>query len=503
MGTQSMIRSTWMVLTVGLLAAVAMLGCAKEEDQDASAVSPSSLTPASSRSIAIPPTPRLTPTAPFVAVPSGRARATPIPTPQPTTIPGPQPMTTPTPQPTTIPVPQPTAVSAVADTPSTGFGFSPCSYYWEDDTGRPIHWGFLQWTPDGSRLVFGDSQVIWTVDSSGQALDRVFDTVPGSIPSGNYYLPMAALHADVSADGSRILFPTCEIITRRTWGGSKIHSHEIATVAIDGTGRQNVTENKQTEFYPVWSPDETRIAFVTNWNKYPEDAYTLAEELRLYILSDEGSTVSSTMDSPVGGVALAPPVWSPDGKYIAFLVNEDTFLPDYQVIYTVQADGTGMKRIGETPFVLPAWSPKGEELAFVGRDMGLYAIQPDGSGLRELTDKYRWPSAHWIHQLAWAPDGSELLIVHSSGLEIVDVDSNSSLLLDVAGEGSIQKVDYNSSFESKPARAAWSPDGSQIAVFYPCYRHYTHMACPATRLLTIDRDGTNLQVLVSRENTDS
>ena len=355
--------------------------------------------------------------------------------------------------------------------------------------------------------MFGDSQVIWTVDSSGEALDRVFDTVPESTPSGNYYLPMAALHADVSADGSRILFPTCDIITRRTWGGGKIRSHEIATVAIDGTGQQRVTENKQTEFYPVWSPDETRIAFVSNWNKYPEDAYTLPEDLRLYILSDEGSTVSSTVDSPVGGVALAPPVWSPGGRYIAFLVNEGTSLPDYQVIYTVQADGTRMRRIGETPFVLPAWLPKGEGLAFVGRDNGIYAIHPDGSCLREL---YRSTSAHWIHQLAWAPDGTELLIVHSLGLEIVDVNSNSSLFLDIAGVGRVQQIGsgyrlgsvYSFYFDLKPARAAWSPDGSQIAVFYPCWYHYTHRACQPTRLVIVDRDGTNLQVLVSREHTD-
>ena len=47
-------------------------------------------------------------------------------------------------------------------------------------------------------------------------------------------------------------------------------------------------------------------------------------------------------------VAFAPPVWSPDGERLAFLVNEGQHLPYRRVLYTARADGTEMTRIAET-----------------------------------------------------------------------------------------------------------------------------------------------------------
>src|SRR5919204_2498776 len=54
-------------------------------------------------------------------------------------------------------------------------------------------------------------------------------------------------------------------------------------------------------------------------------------------------------------------VWSPDGRFIAFVRGENT---DGGDIWVMQADGRGQHRVGTGPALTPAWSPDGSTLAF-------------------------------------------------------------------------------------------------------------------------------------------
>src|SRR3972149_2316473 len=81
------------------------------------------------------------------------------------------------------------------------------------------------------------------------------------------------------------------------------------------------------------------------------------------------------------------PAWSPDGTRVAFVSN-----PDFNnEIYIANADGTGQTRFtrDDNPDMAPAWSPDGSRVAFAkyeDRRRDIFVQNADGSGLVRLTN---------------------------------------------------------------------------------------------------------------------
>ena len=71
---------------------------------------------------------------------------------------------------------------------------------------------FLYWTPDGAYLVFDVNDTIWTLNIEDTQLQEVADVSqnydPGKSPRTS--APKYGFYADVSPDGSRIVYSTCE-----------------------------------------------------------------------------------------------------------------------------------------------------------------------------------------------------------------------------------------------------------------------------------------------------
>jgi Tol biopolymer transport system component len=167
----------------------------------------------------------------------------------------------------------------------------------------------------------------------------------------------------------------------------------------DGSGLRNLTSKLAAGWSlgagpasdPVWSPDGRRIAFVR-----------LNRRLGVYVVNADGSGVRNLTPKPMGA-GYAAPAWSPDGRRIAFASERD----GNSEVYVMNANGSGQRNLTRNPALDadPAWSPDGRSIAFRSTRDGntdIYIMNADGSGQRNLT---RSPANEG--RFAWAPGRSK------------------------------------------------------------------------------------------------
>ena len=345
----------------------------------------------------------------------------------------------------------------------------------------------MKWTPDGAHLIFSDVTLIRIVDAEGSRLRTIVDASPFK-PLFRERFPYG-FHADVSPDGSRIVYSSCKP-RGRSPTGRQLYNYEIATIAIDGTDPQRLTYNGYYDHFPAWSPDGTRIAFIANPSS-SDPGQSLPQGVQLFTMAADGSDVRLLTPS-IDSVGLYPPVWSPDGGSLAFLVNERDGGTLRRILYAVRSDGTGLSRIAATTG-MPAWPPDSEQIAFVasdGEEVSVNVARPDGSGPREVLRGFGGP-------VAWSPDGSELFASRAvtarrlpgqdalvwEGIYAVRPDGSGQRLLVPSYLSDL--IDVRDVTHRLAGLTAWSPDGSRIA-FYDL----------DGLLVTAAQDGTDLRGVV-------
>ena len=323
-----------------------------------------------------------------------------------------------------------------------------------------------QWSPDGSLIVFTRYSSLFVVSADGSHVRQIRERIGDRF---NFF----AHSPSISPDGSRMAFTAFEHDTWLPW--SKDHQWEIVTSALDGSDERRITKTgnrRILNLHPAWSPDGTRIAFVSN---RASDAR--AGRHGIFTMAPDGSDVRSVAPSIRAKGTLI--VWSPDGRSLAFVVSEpgEGFHVYKDVLYTVASDGSALTRIGEATSQ-PAWSPDGSRIAFLRTDTdstALYTIAPDGSNLTkvlESSDEYLFPFGNPM----WSPDGTRILL---SGPLVGVVNSDGS------GRRLLTEVSIGESY------ASWSHDGSRIAVSVPRSGSGT-----APVALTMAPDGSDKRVLV-------
>ena len=390
------------------------------------------------------------------------------------------------PAPTTTastPVPTATPAMAAVESPSPDaplravspgdIKYGPCEH---GHAPPERHQHFLHWTPDGTHLVFDEGNTVWTLDIENGRLRTI-----ARIYSGDY-VPPDGFYADVSPDGSRVVYSTCEFgffgLPPHLEGYAGRASYELAVVNVDGTDRRRLTETARFDGYPAWSPDGTHVAFAAI-TLGPHTAFSMRYSpfptTQLAIMAVETGELR-WLDSATR-VALHAPVWSPDGQRLAFIAFEGQHDSDDRVLYTIGVDGAELTKVAQLSrsretTAPPSWSLDGGELTFAAREgeqAVLYAAMPDGTGLREVWRSGPDGPSVPISQVAWSPDGSEILFLSD---QVYVVDSDGSGLRFLLRSGST-------------TRAAWSPDGSRIAVSYQ-----------GNAISTVSRDGTDLRPLM-------
>jgi dipeptidyl aminopeptidase/acylaminoacyl peptidase len=281
-----------------------------------------------------------------------------------------------------------------------------------------------------------------------------------------------ASDAEISPDGSRVAY------VRRSFDiKTDTRRSMIWLVGKDGADHRPVAGNAASQSSPRWSPDGSRLAFVAT----DTDG---SSQIHVHWL-EQGVTsrVTNLVDKP------SQLAWSPDGRALAFAMRVpakreplEVKLPEApegaewakplqaidRVVY--RADGEGF---------LPA--------AF----QQVFVVPADGGSARQLT------YGPWEHEdLAWTPDGRELLVSANrrSDADLVPADSEIHSI-DVA-TGSIRALTTRFGPDASPAV---SPDGKHIAYtgFDDRIQGYQR-----TRLYVMRRDSGEIRELAAELDRD-
>ena len=250
------------------------------------------------------------------------------------------------------------------------------------------------WSPDGGRIAFvsnrsGGNYQIYVMDSNGKNLRRLTQGTRDWFPAW-------------SPDGQTIAFERV--------GDDGLRS-KINVVSPDGTNLQRLgADIPSSDRHPTWSPDSQRIAFVS-WRE--------GEGPEIYVMNVNGKNrtrLTHNSENERG------PSWSPDGNKIAFWTskNEDT------IIAVMNADGTNQRNLTDEVWdgfavwnTDPVWSPDGRIIAYRSHTIGLnegeiHLMTADGEHLGRLGNLHKGGDGHpdWFAPagLAVPPVGNQLTI---------------------------------------------------------------------------------------------
>ena len=342
------------------------------------------------------------------------------------------------------------------------------------------------WGPDGRWIIFGGGPSgvygpnLYLVTTDGTQLRRIVREPEVSYVRDSRYWLELITSLDLTEDGTRLLYATCKTLIpesaiRGYAGGRDLY--EISLVRLDLGTHTRLREGN----FPVWSPDGTRIAFVAGRGSGAGRG-GVAQSV-VYTMAADGSDVQRvwTPRAPLSGSADFPPRWSPDGTRLAFTVADN----DGYAVYTVNADGTGMRRLTDA-ISNPSWSPDGERVAFLNHDSrhaALYTIGLDGTDARRIRRDVEFRGrvdggsnvfARWLPSVAWSPDGFRILYSCAEAVCVADLAGGQPIrrpgYVDVPANSSV--ADFAAGFrgDSRPA-PAWSPDGTRVALYNAAHPH--------------------------------
>jgi hypothetical protein len=288
----------------------------------------------------------------------------------------------------------PTGARAFFDGPRPPTG---CSRIWVSDTDGtgahelvPDHAGYqtpLEWSPDGTRLLFEDADGLWLVDASGSIVQSLpfEDLCPIGCVTGGY---------EFSPDGTKIAFERSPITTS---GESVIALVDVATGHVTELAS---TASKGNDA-PHWSPDGTRLTFA----RQPGGPTPST----LFMVNVDGSDLHRFLPPELYAIE---PRWAPDGSQIAFF-SDDPNLASGGNIYAVGPDGTGLRRLTtDGASSRPEWTADGR-IVFA-RAVGdppaptrfeLWIMDADGANQAKLAveDVVKLTAAHCV-ACAWVRD---------------------------------------------------------------------------------------------------
>jgi Tol biopolymer transport system component/HEAT repeat protein len=201
----------------------------------------------------------------------------------------------------------------------------------------------------------------------------------------------------------------------------------VYVMNADGSHLTNLTNYMGRDYNPAWSPDGSKIAFIS----LPD----------IYVMDVDGSNAMSLTNPGLFSKNFA---WSPDGTKIAFSTSSDE-------IYVMNADGSSRRQLTGSVGSVKLWSPDGTTIV-LSSEYGVSVVDADGTTLARLVSQWK-PAT--LRTLVWSPDGTKIAFIVSLGetyggdLYVRDETKTIKLTTPVV--------------KALPSTLSWSPDGREIA----------------------------------------
>ena len=245
------------------------------------------------------------------------------------------------------------------------------------------------------------------------------------------------------------------VFGRVEWRGRGRSAIYVANT--DGTGARRLTSPYNRAGDAAWSPDGSKIAYVTSAN--PRGVVMNAD--------GSGKRPLCTDSLCVGWAVVGDPAWSPDGRQIAFSRGSGVGI--------VNADGSGLRFVPNMRWFVVSgldWSPDGRQFGFgTGsawrQDGRIRVINVNGSGLKLI-------ARHALNP-RWSPDGKTLLFTKDDCRGIYVVPAN----------GGTPRLIHTAPKTARVCNATWSSQGTEIAFFQRNELHVLRLSDRRERIVTL------------------
>jgi TolB protein len=244
-------------------------------------------------------------------------------------------------------------------------------------------------------------------------------------------------------------------------GPKNARQKRLAIMDYDGANVQFLTDSEALVLAPRFSPSGDRVLYTSYETGRPQ----------IYVL-DVASVSRVALDTSGGNMTFAPR-FSPDGQSVVFSLEQGGNTD----VYTVGLDGSGMRRLTDSPSIetAPSFSPDGSRVVFESDRSGtqqLYVMSATGGEATRISfgpGRYGTP--------VWSPRGDLIAFTkQNAGRFHIGV---------MRTDGSEERLLTASFLDEGPT---WSPNGRVIM-----FTRESQGESGAPALYSVDISGRNLR----------
>jgi dipeptidyl aminopeptidase/acylaminoacyl peptidase len=276
----------------------------------------------------------------------------------------------------------------------------------------------------------------------------------------------------ISPDGNQVVYVRqfADVMT-------DMHYSNLWLIGADGGNHRPLTTGKYSDHSPRWSPDGSRIAYMSNRDGMPQ--------IYMHWLETGQTAAITNLTDPATGLS-----WSPDGSLLAFhkLVPEAPL-----TIGQLPAPPAGAQWAEPAKYT--------DKLVFRFDGMGdlpagywhLFVIPAEGGTPRQLTSGDSHYTAGFFAAQGGAPEwapSSDAIVLSANLREDWEMEWSDSEVYEISvADASVRALTDRRGPDSSPTV---SPDGGQVAYLGYDDRYQGYQV---TRLHVMDRDGSNARVV--------